>query len=724
MDQGAVDTESRTDIRSFCRICAGFCGMILTVENGNRIVGIKGDKDHPHSRGFACLKGLQAAEATHGARRLLRPLKRMPDGSYGEVSLDTALGEIAERLRAIVDRDGPDALAAFRGTANVFSGVSAQIVPDFLAAFDSRGFYSTMTIDQSAKWVTIERLGMWGGGRQALDSSDVCMLIGVNPLVSLAAPGFGGNPVITLKEAKARGLKLIVIDPRRTETARHADLFIQPRPGEDVSIAAGLLNLILSAGWHDAEFCARHVEGLDALIAAVSAYSPEMVEARSGVPAQQLRQAATMFAHNAKRGFAHSGTGVAMSPRSNLADHLYECLNVICGRFLREGEQIPNPGLLMPAWPRRAEVIPPRRSWEHGERSRIGGYGTLFGEKMTGVLADEILTPGKGRIRALFVDGGNPASAVPDQHKVVAALRDLELLVTIDPYMTTTARLSHYILPPLLAYEHADVVSPTHETWMFPTSVAFYTDPVLQPPHGAEVLDDWRLFWEIAKRCGRQLVFSGERLDMSTPPSSDQMHEILCRHARLPFAELRQAAGTLVDIGPVLVEAPSGADTRFAVAPSDVVAELAEVAAESGLPTDSCFTHRLVCRRLREVSNSMHQDFPAIRRRLRYNPAYMHSEDLAALGLASGEKVSIRSDHGRIEAIVEADDNVRPGVISMAHSWGGLPGEGSYEQVGAYTGLLISTDDHMEPINAMPRQSAIPVYVSRLAAETDGASPQ
>ena len=164
---------------------------------------------------------------------------------------------------------------------------------------------------------------------------------------------------------------------------------------------------------------------------------------------------------------------------------------------------------------------------------------------------------------------------------------------------------------------------------------------------------------------------------------------------------------------------------RFAVAPTDIVAELAEVAAESALPAaDSHFTHRLVCRRLREVSNSMHQDFPAIRRRLRYNPAYMHSEDLAALGLASGEKVSIRSDHGRIEAIVEADDNVRPGVISMAHSWGGLPGEGSYEQVGAYTGLLISTDDHMEPINAMPRQSAIPVYVSRLAAETDGASPQ
>ncbi len=718
MNQEAVETESRADIRSFCRICAGFCGMILAVENGNRIVGIKGDKDHPHSRGFACIKGLQAAEATHGPRRLLRPLKRMPDGSYAEVSLDTALGEIAERLSAIVDRDGPNALAAFRGTANVFSGVSAQMVPDFLAAFGSSSFYSTMTIDQSAKWVTIERLGMWGGGRQPLDGSDVWMLIGVNPLVSLAAPGFGGNPVLTLKEAKARGLKLIVIDPRRSETAQHADLFIQPRPGEDVSIAAGLLNLILTAGWHDAEFCAQHVEGLDALIAAVSPYTPEMVEARSAVPAQQLRQAATMFAHNARRGIAHSGTGVAMSPRCNLADHLYECLNVICGRFLREGEQIPNPGLLSPAWPRRAEVIPPRRSYEQGERSRIGGYGTLFGEKLTGELADEILTPGKGRIRALFVDGGNPASAVPDQLKMVAALRDLELLVTIDPYMTTTARLSHYVLPPTTAYEHEDVVAPMHEAWMFPKPVASYTDAVLQPPHHAEVCDDWRMFWDIARRCDRKLVFNGEPLDMASPPSSDQMHEILCRDARLPLAELRQAAGTLVDIGRVLVEAPSGVDTRFAVAPPDIVAELAEVAAEPASSADSIFTHHLVCRRMREVSNSMHQDLPAIRRRLRYNPAYMHSADLAALGLASGEKVSIRSDHGQIEAIVETDDAVRPGVISMAHSWGGLPGEGSYEEVGAYTGLLISTDSHMEPINAMPRQSAIPVCVTKLAVET------
>mgnify|MGYP001066120794 CR=1 FL=1 len=720
MPRGATDTNeeatgrliARRDVRSFCRICSGFCGMILTVEDG-RIAAIRGDKAHPHSRGFACIKGLQAEEATHGDRRLLHPMKRMPDGSYAKIGLETALDEIAERLGRIVERDGPDALAAFRGTANVYAGLSAQIVPDFLAAFGSRGLYSTMTIDQSAKWVTIERLGMWGGGRQPLENSDVCMLIGVNPMVSLSAPGFGGNPVITMKEAKARGLKLIVIDPRRTETAHHADLHIQPRPGEDVSIASGLLNLILSNGWHDADFCARHVDGLDDLIAAVSPFTPDYVEQRSDVPAGQLRQAAAMFARDAKRGIAHAGTGVTMAPRSNLADHLYDCLNVVCGRFLREGEHVPNPGLLSPAWPHRATVIPPRRSWEQGERSRIGGYGTLFGEKMTATLADEILTPGTGRIRALFVDGGNPASAVPDQHKFVTALRDLELLVTIDPYMSATARVSHYILPSTVAYERADVAPPTYETALFPKPVAFYTDAVVPPPADAEVLDDWLMLWEIARRAGRRLVFNGVPLDMAAPPSPDAMHEILCRHSRLSFPELRQAAGTLVAMDPAPVEAAPDSHTRFAVAPPDVIAEIAEVRAEAPPRIDTRFTHRLVSRRLREVSNSTYQDFPAIRRRLPYNPAYMHPDDLASLGLSPGDEVVIASDHGRIDARVEADDGVRPGVISMAHSWGGLPGEGSYEQVGAYTGLLISTDRDMEPINAMPRQSAIPVNVAK-----------
>jgi anaerobic selenocysteine-containing dehydrogenase len=689
--------------------------MTLTIDDRERIISIRGKKDSPLSRGYACIKGLQAPEAHHGPQRLLHPLKRMADGSFARIPLDEALDEIAAKLAGIVERDGPEALAAFRGTVNVFSGVSGQIVPDFLAAFGSRGFYTTMTIDQSAKWVTIERLGMWSAGRQPLSDSDVLLLVGTNPMVSISVAGLMDNPTLSLKEAKARGLKLIVIDPRRTETGQHADLFLQPRPGEDAAILAGLLNLILTNGWHDAAFCAEHVEGLDALRAAVASFTPEHVEARAGIRASQLVHAAELFARDSRRGFAHAGTGVTMSPHSNLADHLCECLNVVCGRYLRAGEIVPNPGVLNPARPHRAEVIAPRRSWEKTERGRIGRHGMLFGEKMTAVLADEILTPGPGRIRALFVDGGNPASAVPDQRKIVAAMRDLELLVTIDPSMSTTARLSHYILPPTLCYEHADVAPPAYETLIFSRPFAAYTDAVIAPPADAEVMDDWRIFWEIARRAGRALAFCGEPLDMTTPPTSDRMHAIMCRGAPLSFEQLREAAGGIVDVAPVVVEPVSGNAARFAVAPHDVVDELAAALAKwPPAPAAQIFTHRLSSRRLREVSNSMYHDFPAIRRRMRYNPAYLHPDDLAASGLAPGDRVRIVSDHDAIEAIVEPDEDVRPGVVSMAHSWGGLPDEGRVEEVGSYTGLLISTDRDLETINAMPRQSAIPVRIERV----------
>jgi anaerobic selenocysteine-containing dehydrogenase len=703
------------EARSFCRICSGFCGMVLSIDEAGRIVGARGDKAHPLTRGYACLKGLQAPAAHNGPQRLRRPLKRLADGRFVPIPMAEALDEIADRLGRLLDEHGPDALAAFRGTITVYSAISAQIIPDWLAAFGSRGFYTTMTIDQSAKWVTAERLGMWGAGKQRFFDADVWMWIGTNPLLSLGSPGIANNPALSLRGAKARGLKLIVIDPRRTETALHADLFIQPRPGEDVSIAAGLIRLILENGWHDADFCAGHVAGLEALRAAVEPFTPAYVAARAGIDAEDLRKAAALFAEAPRRGIAHAGTGVTMAPRSNLADHLYECLNVICGRYLRAGEAVANMGVLSPVREHRAEVIGPSRGWEHGEKGRVGGHGMLFGEKMTGTLANEILMPGPGQIRAFFVDGGNPASAVPDQRKFVRALKGLDLLVTIDPVMSTTAQLSHYVLPPTTFYEHADMATPFYETFFFDRPFAAYTPAVTAPPPDAEVADDWLYFWEIARRLGRDIRFFGEPLGLDRAPTADRLHSILLTGAPVSFETIASRAGQPLDLPPVIVAPASPDGGRFAVAPPDVIAELAEVHAGRLAPgRDDRFPLSLIVRRLREVSNSMYHELPAIRQRMPYNPAYLHPEDLAALGLAAGDHARILSDHGEIPAIVAADPSLRRGMVSMAHGWGGLPDDGAgYDKVGAYTGLLISTDRDLEAINAMPRQSAIPVRVER-----------
>jgi len=193
---------------------------------------------------------LQAPDAHNGPQRLLNPLKRMPDGAFQSIALEQALDEIGEQLRRIIERAGPDAIAAFRGTQSGLNSTANYMLPAWLRAIGSPSFFSTMTVDQSAKWVTVERLGTWAAGRHPFHDSDVLMVIGGNPLVSISTVGFDTiNVARRIKEAKARGTKLIVIDPRFTETARHADLFLQPRPGEDPAIVAGLLRILERELW-------------------------------------------------------------------------------------------------------------------------------------------------------------------------------------------------------------------------------------------------------------------------------------------------------------------------------------------------------------------------------------------------------------------------------------------------------------------------------------------
>lgn len=702
--------------RSFCRLCMAHCGMVLTLDENERLIGIHGDKDDTQSLGYACFKGLQAPATHYSPERILHPLKRREDGTFERIELERALDEIAERTARILQRDGGEAIAGYRGSQGIITSSAALMLPAWLKALGSPKFFTSATIDQSAKLVSLGRIGLWPAGRVPFAQSDVLMIFGGNPLVSVASNGFDfRNPNKRLKEAKTRGMKLIVIDPRRSETARHADVFLQPRPGEDVSVAAGLLHIILAEGWEDREFCARYVDQLDVLRAVVAPFTPEYVQRRADVPADDLRAAAELFAH--RRGPVASGTGPNMGPHSNLAEHLFECLNVVCGRFLREGERIPNPGVLSPRWPRRAQVIPAPRWWEHGFKSRIGGYGVIDGEMMTGILADEILQPGTGQVRALFNDGGGIANAVPDQRKIVDALRSLELLVSIEPFMTPTAQLSHYILPPKMHYERPDLPMFVYEGFIYPEPFTRYTPPVLPVPEGSELVDDWYVFWAVAQRLGIAIDYDGERLDMQHPPTTDELLAIIARRAPRPLEEIRQHPLGLVfdELVQYVEPAEDGADSRFTVMPEDVVAEMQAVAAEpldavARLRDGSRATHLLAVRRNRNLYNSTGRFVTSIRERAPHNLAYLHPDDIAALGLSEGAALEITSDYGSIVAQTAADDSLRSGVVSISHGFGGLPDAGGdYARDGVSTNLLTSTDAELQSINAMPRMSALAV---------------
>jgi anaerobic selenocysteine-containing dehydrogenase len=536
----------------------------------------------------------------------------------------------------------------------------------------------------------------------------------------MALQGFENfNTTRAVKTARARGMKFIVIDPRRTEMAEHASVFLQLRPGEDCTLIAGMLRIILAEGWHDSEFCDNHVQGLDALREAVDPFTADYVARRAGVEADDLYDAAALFARDSRKGIATTGTGPCMSPHSNVADHLVETLNVVCGRFLRSGDRVPNPGVLSAPRPFLAEVVPPGRHWENGPQSRIRGMGKINNELTAGTLADEILTPGAGQVKALIVVGGNPVNAVPDQHRTVTGLKALDCLISIEPYMTNTARLSHYVLPPVLFYERPGIANMTveWETAICRKPFQQYSEPVSLPPEGADVMDDAVVLWELAKRLQLNIVLDGVPLDMTTPPTHEGMLELLTRNSRIPLSEVKRFPHGKVFELDVRVEPGRPDAGQFDVAPRDVVQELSEhFGPGHEHDREAPYPYKLVSRRMRDAMNSYGTTTEPIRRRHPFNPVFIHPEDLTRLGVRPGALVQIASDAGTVEAVAAADETMRPGVVSMTHSWGDrLPEEDGDPRVcGSSTSLLISVENNYEQINAMPRLSAIPVDIRLL----------
>jgi len=634
----------------------------------------------------------------------------MPNGNFARIPLAQALDEIAAKIADVRTRLGPDAVAGFRGTMGYTNVLANALLPELIKALGSNSFFSTMTIDQSAKWVAVERLGAWAGGRSPMRDADVLMFVGTNPLVSLSTFNFNNqNPAKSIKDAQARGTQIIVIDPRESETAKFADLHLRPWPGEDATLLAGVLHIILDREWQDVEFCSQFVDGLDTLRAALARFRAEVVAARTGVLQEQIVEAAALFAEpladRLKRGTAGSGTGPNMGCNSNLAEHLVECLNVICGRYPRAGDFVANPGVLAPAYPRLEQVIPPQRSWESGWKD-ADGFGILFGERMSGTLPDAMYAKGVGRVAALIVDGGNPVNAIPGS-STPAAFAELDLLVTIDPFMTETAKVSHYILPPPMMLERYDIPNPTYEPHIFQVPYVQYSRPVLDRPEGSELIDDWRVFWELGHRLNLPLQLGGTPLDFDSIPDDESMIAQIAANSSVPFEIIRQAEeGEIIDVVPQMV-LPGQSDARFAVAPPDVIKELATLHLE--FPQDRKRPFRFAMRRMREVQNTMYHDLPSIRKVIRINPVWMHPSDMADLDLSSDDIAEISSAHGAIEGPVRSDPTMRRGVVAVTHGWGG----GKGVNVNILTHRIMGRD----PINAMPVMTGFPVNVRKVVVQ-------
>ncbi|MDJ0852670.1 MAG: molybdopterin-dependent oxidoreductase [Myxococcota bacterium] len=720
---------------SICRFCHANCGILVDLEDG-RPVRVRGDDANPAYLGFTCTKGRRLPEQHRHPERLLHSQRRGASGAFEPVASEAAMDEVAEKIGELVREHGPRSVALYVGTYAGPHPASIPFAVGWMLALGSRMVFTASAIDQPGKHVANAIHGRWLGGSHVFDEADVWLLLGNNPLISISGGIPPANPGRRLRQAKARGMKLVVIDPRRTEVARFADVYLQPRPGEDPTLLAALLHVILRDGLHDEAFVAAHVQGFEALAEAVADFTPGYAAARAGVEAAEIERAARVFAGGG-RGCGVAGTGPNMAPHGNLTEYLLLALNTVCGRWRREGEAVPNPGALLPRATPRAQALGPRAGWGRGEKLRSRALGNSAAGLPTAALSDEILFDGDERIRALVCVGSNPIAAWPDQGKTLRAMKRLELLVSLDMKMSATARLAHYVIAPKLSLEtpglsiSSEAIEQTYVAIGYTEPYAQYTPALAHPPEGADVIEEWEFFYGLARRMGLALQLFPLRpetgvlrerrdvvtVDMEKKPTTDEILAALMAGSRVPLAEVkRHPHGAIFDDEEVLVApAAPGADDRLDVGNATMLAELAAIRREAPLRAGGgSRAFRLVSRRMPNVYNSSGRDIEALTRGRSWNPAYLHPDDLAMLGLEAGDLVEIASDHASIVGIADAAPELRRGVVSMAHCFGDAPErDGELRRIGSNTGRLVDNERDFDPYTGIPRMSAIPVSVSR-----------
>lgn len=684
---------------------------------------VVGDSENPIHRGFTCAKGRQQVHRYRHPNRLLRSVRNTGTGVFDPIPSKQLIEEIASRLSAIVQKHGPRAVATYTGTAATAYPAGTAVQDAWMAGIRSPMSFSVRPIDQPGKYLAAAHLGTWEAGPQGFETADVWMLVGANPLVSMwGGPFATHDPLRRLQAARRRGLKLIVIDPRLTETAAHADLHLRVRPGEDAVLLAGILHVLIRESLYDATFVDREIAGFAELRAATRGFTPNEVAARTGLDPSQVVDAARLFGR-ATRGCVSSGTGPDMAAGGTLTEYLLATINLICGRVLRAGEQIPNPAVLGPATRPRAETSGPYCATGFGEQMRAHSVGESVAGMPTAALPDEILFDGEGAVRALIVNGGNPVASWPDQLRTLEALRHLELLVVLDVTLSATAKLADFVVATKMALEVPGITRHLEALRLYEGQCmghsepyAMYTPAVARPPHDADLIEEWEFFVGVAREMGVELRIPGHgaAIDLAAEWSADALFELLCAGGRVALTEVRHHPHGVVVPDPEAVVQAKDLRTsgRFDVGNPMLLQQLTMTGGGSAIEESSeegwNGAHLMISRRSRDAVNSTGPAFgPAAGS---YNPAFLHPDDCRALGVERGDVVRLASATATIEAIVEPADDILPGTVSISHAWGGTPDDDyRLRAIGSNTSRLVSRFDHPDPWCATPRMSAIPV---------------
>ncbi len=718
---------------TFCRICEPLCGMIATVEDG-RLTSLRPDKDHPLSSGFACQKGIAFAEVVNDPDRVTVPLRRGANG-FEPVSWDEAMSDIAARLTRLYRRHGSGAFAWYMGNPAAFSYTHLFGVMAFIKGIGRRSHYLTSsTQDTSSRLIASQFL--YGAPLAVpipdLMRTDLLVMLGANPIVShgsfLTAPRIKDR----MHDIVKRGGRVVVVDPRRTETAAQFE-WLGIVPDGDAYLLLSLLQVMFAEGLAARDLAASQADGLDWLEQQCARFTPEETESFTGIPAAEVRTLARDLA-NTPRAAVYGRFGVSVGRNSTLTSYLIDAVNLVAGTLDQPGGSVFSvlgiPGQRLGMVMMGAVL---RFNYRH-KRTRVGNFNAVIGAEPAALMAKEITTPGAGQIRAMFVSAGNPVLSVPNGDELEGALDSLDLMVGLDFYVNETTAHCDYVLPVTTMYERDDFAV-TFQTFQA-TPFRQATAAVAEPPGQAR--SEWEIIDELMRRMASCTpAFAGLGLvrkllgvfgvEFHPRPVIDMMIRLAeggdrfgLRRGGLTFRRLTEERPHGVVIAPHLktgvlkkVVVYRGGRARLV---HDGIA--AEVAALSRRAAPADYPLRLIGMREVRSENSWMHNSPLLMRGNRISRALMHRDDAADLQIADGDTVAVGSAHGRITLPVALTSDIVRGTVAIPHGWG-HKGTGGWSVANSAGGTnvnhLMSTDPaDVEALAGMSMLTGIPVRVERV----------
>ncbi|WP_327167858.1 molybdopterin oxidoreductase family protein [Streptomyces subrutilus] len=676
-----------------CPLCEATCGLTLTIE-GSAVTGARGDREDVFSRGFVCPKGAAFGELDADPDRLRTPLVRR-DGRLREVGWEEAYDAVAAAVPALVREHGPQSVGVVLGNPNVHTMAGALYPPLLLKALGTRNLFTASTLDQMPKHVSS---GLLFGDPFAipvpdLDRTDFLLLLGANPVESngslCTAPDFPGR----LKALRARGGTLVVVDPRRTRTARLADRHLAPRPGSDALLLAALAHTLLEEKLTAPDASGERTEGIGELEVALGSFTPEAVAPACDLTAAEIRTLARELAA-APTAAVYGRIGSCTVEYGTVASWLVDVLNILTGNLDRPG------GALFPLSATAAAPRPagPGKGFALGRwSSRVGGHPEAKGELPLTALAEEIETPGEGRIRVLLAIAANPVLSAPDGNRLDRALSGLDFMVSVDPYLNETSRHAHVVLPPpppaqsahfdfafngfavrnQVRYSPAAV--PLEEGRMDECEIHARLVLAVSGLHGAppEAVDDRVIADTLARAVAdpRSPLFGSDPAERARTLAGrggpERRLDLMLRLGPygLGLDDLRRAPHG-IDLGPLrprLADVLRTRSGRIELLPEPIAAELPRLRATLA---DRPAALVLVGRRHLRSNNSWLHNVPALTGGSNRCTLQVHPRDADRLGLADGALARITADGGSLDVPVEVTDAVRTGVVSLPHGWG------------------------------------------------------